>query len=104
MGRNILNLYKLVRYDMKNGLWSGRHLYLLVMVLGLVFSGKLYVNYTNRLGDLLDPEFTMANLLFHYFQGREPYLPEAGEPFVFPGGLDVPLPALCLFDARIPVP
>ena len=96
MGRNILNLYKLVRYDMKNGLWSGRHLYLLVMVLGLVFSGKLYVNYTNRLGDLLDPEFTMANLLFHYFQGREPYLPEAGEPFVFPAAW-MSLFLLCAF-------
>lgn len=96
MGRNILNLYKLVRYDIKNGLGSRWYVCLGAAALGLLFCAKLYADYMGMLGYLTDPQFAMGNLLICYFQGKKPYSPEYGDPFVFPASWMV-LFLLCSF-------
>ena len=96
MGRNILNLYKLVRYDIKNGLGSRWYVCLGAVALGLLFCAKLYADYMGMLGYLTDPQFAMGNLLICYFQGKKPYSPEYGDPFVFPASWMV-LFLLCSF-------
>ena len=57
---------------------------------------KLYADYMGMLGYLTDPQFAMGNLLICYFQGKKPYSPEYGDPFVFPASWMV-LFLLCSF-------
>lgn len=81
-----MKFYKLIKYDIKNGIGRKIHMYLYAFLLCIIFAATFYYNIcTYKMNVSGETEaFTITNILFYFFQGKEPFSPELGNAFVFP--------------------
>ena len=81
-----MKFYKMLRYDLKNGIKQKIWVYLFFFVLCFIFLGNFYGGYLKRAEEFTGEtaSFTSTNLLFYLFQGKEAFSPELGNAFVFP--------------------
>ncbi len=77
-----MRLYRLIRYDIKNGICSRLYLYVPAAILCSVFTIGFYMSLQNR--NLENEKLTIINILLYFFEGKEPFSPELGNAFVFP--------------------
>ena len=77
-----MRLYRLIRYDIKNGICSRLYLYVPAAILCSVFTIGFYMSVQNR--NLENEKLTIVNILLYFFEGKEPFSPELGNAFVFP--------------------
>ena len=74
---------KLLKYDLKNGILKKWYLYIGTILVACIFIGDFYRRYLSS-REYLEEKLTCANILFYLFQGKEPFSPDWGSPFVFP--------------------
>lgn len=80
-----MKFYRLVKYDIKNGIGRKMHMYFIASILCIIFVAAFYFNISRR-ADISEKAefFTITNILFFIFQGKEAFSPELGNAFVFP--------------------
>lgn len=80
-----MKFYKLVKYDIKNGIERKWHMYFIASILCIIFVAAFYFNISRKVDISGEAElFTITNIFFFLFQGKEPFSPELGNAFVFP--------------------
>lgn len=80
-----MKFYKLVKYDIKNGIERKMHMYFITFILCIIFVATFYFNISHRVDISGEADFfTITNIFFFLFQGKEPFSPELGNAFVFP--------------------
>lgn len=80
-----MKFYKLVKYDIKNGIQRKMHMYFIASILCIIFVAAFYFNISRKVDISGEAElFTITNIFFFLFQGKEPFSPELGNAFVFP--------------------
>ncbi len=77
-----MRLYRLIRYDIKNGISGRSYLYAPAAILCSVFTVSFYMSVQSM--NIEDEKFTIVNLFLYFFEGKEPFSPELGNAFVFP--------------------
>lgn len=81
-----MKFYKLVKYDVVNGIWHKFHNYLVVAVVCLGFFIDFYIKISYSTQNLIGgrQSITITNFLFYFFQGKEPFMPNQENKFIFP--------------------
>ena len=80
-----MKFYKLVKYDIKNGIERKWHMYFIASILCIIFVAAFYFNISRKVDISGEAElFTITNIFFFLLQGKEPFSPELGNAFVFP--------------------
>lgn len=81
-----MKFYKLIKYDIRNGIGRKKYMYfaafLMCLIFVITFCYEVCAYKLSIVGER--KTFTITNILFYFFQGKEPFSPELGNAFVFP--------------------
>lgn len=81
-----MKCFKLIKYDVKNGILCRIYSYAGMIALGIIFFIDFYLKVHSLKGDLAleRQSATITNLLFYIYEGKEPFKPDLISEFVFP--------------------
>lgn len=79
-----MKFYRLVKYDIRNGILGKSYLYLINAFLCVIFVCNFYINMLDGQREFEGERLTIMNILLYLFEGKEPFSPEYGNAFVFP--------------------
>lgn len=81
-----MKFFKLLSYDIVNGIVYRYKKYLIVVLVFFVFCIDLFRTISSYYAhsDAVKPAITMADYVFYIFKGMKEYIPAGNEPFKFP--------------------